>query len=94
MAESLADILEKLNFAGGRAVKACQLLALWARVVDQTISQNSQAVKLVNKVLYVTTSSPSWAQELTFLKSDIIKKFNLEAGEEVVTDIRFKSSTF
>lgn len=91
MAERLANILEGLVAGVGRTVKICNLLSVWEKVVDQRVGRHTEALKIKNGVLYVLASSPTWAQELTFLKTDIIKKFNSEAGQEAIKDIRFKS---
>ncbi|MBU0502489.1 MAG: DUF721 domain-containing protein [bacterium] len=89
MAEKLADVLGGMDFGVGGAIKICGLLALWPDVVDEKVCRNTEAVKINNKVLYVSTTSPAWAQELTFLKIAIIKKFNDLAGKEVIVDIKF-----
>ncbi len=91
MAQKLADILEGMNTGLARSVKICSQLTLWDRVVDEQVRRHTEAVKIKFKVLYVTTSSPAWAQELGFLKQQIIAKFNAEAGQEVISDIKFKS---
>lgn len=93
MAHKLADILGQMETGVAKSVKLCSYLALWEEVVDKSISKNAAAVKVSNGTLYVTTSSPTWAQELTFLKQDIIEKFNDKAGREVIRDIRFRTGT-
>ena len=91
MAQKLADILEGMNTGLARSVKICNQLTLWERVVDERVRRHTEAVKIKFKVLYVTTSSPAWAQELGFLKQQFIAKFNAEAGQEAIADIKFKS---
>jgi predicted nucleic acid-binding Zn ribbon protein len=91
MVQKLAEILEGLDTGLARSVKICNQLTVWDRVVDERVRRHTEAVKIKFKVLYVTTSSPAWAQELGFLKQRFIEKFNAEAGQEVISDIRFKS---
>jgi predicted nucleic acid-binding Zn ribbon protein len=55
------------------------------------VGRHTEAVKIRNRVLYVSTSTSTWAHELSFIKKEIIKKFNARAGEEAIRDIRFKS---
>jgi len=91
VAQRLRDILEDLDTGIGRAIKLCGMLGLWERVVDERVAKHTQAIKISNRTLHVSTSSSTWAQELGFFKKDFIKKFNKEAGKEVICDIRFKS---
>ena len=65
---------------------------LSAGEIEMIAAQDSKAVKISNRTLYIKTSSPAWAQELSFLKSEIIIKFNQQAGEEAINDIRFSAS--
>ena len=91
MIKSIAEIIEQDNIKFGGTIKICNLLNLWERVVDERVGKHTEAVKIKNQVLYVSTSSPAWAQELNFLKKKIIKKFNAAASEEVINDIRFSA---
>ena len=91
MTKHLGEILDGLNNSVGITLKLCGTLALWERVVDERVRKHSKAVKIRNRVLYVSTSSPAWAQELSMLKKDIVEKFNIVAGEEAISDIRFRA---
>ena len=90
MTKKLSEILEKLQTGPARTLRACKLLSLWSKVVDEKIGKQTEAVKIRNRTLYVSTRSPAWAQELSFLKDKIIKKFNEQAGEEAIQDIKFR----
>lgn len=92
MAKKLSDILAGLETGIGKAVRICGLLSLWEKVVDEKIRKNASAVKIANRTLFISTSSPAWAQELSFLKTEIIRKFNEKAGREEIKDIRFRTS--
>jgi len=89
--QKLADILEGMNTGLAKSVKICNQLSLWDKVVDERVRRHTEAVKIRFKVLYVTASSPAWAQELSFLKQQLIAKFNAEAGQGAISDIKFKS---
>ena len=90
MATHLSDI-----FAGfGQTIKLCKLLTVWDNIVDERIRKHTQAIKIRQRVLYVAASSATWAQQLTFLKNELINKFNQQAGSEVIRDIRFQSGGF
>jgi len=83
-------ILEGRNTEGLTAVRACRLMGLWQDIVDEKIKDVTEPIKLVNKVLFVGAKSAVWAQELNYLKSDIINKFNEYAKFEAITDIHFR----
>ena len=91
MAQKLAEILEGLGTGVGAAIKTCGLISLWSRVVDERVGKHTEAIKIRNRILYINTSTSAWAQELSFLKKEIIEKFNQVAGQEVIRDIRFKA---
>jgi predicted nucleic acid-binding Zn ribbon protein len=91
MTEKLADIFEGMEIGAGKAIQICGLLSLWEKVVDERVGRNTEALKIRNRVLYVSAASPAWAQELSFLKKGFIEKFNQQAGRPVIQDIRFKA---
>jgi predicted nucleic acid-binding Zn ribbon protein len=89
--EQVGEIFLKINGNLGGLVQNCRLLELWAQVVDERVARNTEPVKISNRTLHIATKTPVWAQELSFLKRQIIQKFNDKAGIEVISDIRFKS---
>ncbi|KPJ69706.1 hypothetical protein AMJ44_02875 [candidate division WOR-1 bacterium DG_54_3] len=91
MTKKLAEILNEMGAGAGRTIKTCGLLSLWKMVVDERVGKQTEAVKIRNRTLYVVARSAAWAHELTFLKGKIIKKFNEQAGEEAIRDIKFRS---
>lgn len=91
MVQRLVEILSRMERGAGRSLDICRRLDLWKEVVDERVGKNAQAVKISNRTLYLSVSSPAWAQELSFLKKQIIERFNKKAGSEVINDIRFKA---
>lgn len=90
MAEQLASILNNINGGMGRTIRSCGLLSLWGRVVDERVGKHTEPIKIKGQVLYVLADSSTWAQELSFFKRELIERFNAQAGEQVIRDIRFK----
>ena len=91
MAEKLAQVLGRLDGQMAALLKNCQLLALWSQVVDDRVGKNTEPVKIRDQTLFVATASAVWAQELSLLKPEIIRKFNQQAGQAVIKDIRFRA---
>jgi len=63
---------------------------LWDEVVSDTIKKHTKPIKIQRKIIYVSVDNSVWANELNYLKEDIIKKINDKSGEKVITDIKFK----
>jgi predicted nucleic acid-binding Zn ribbon protein len=91
MTQKLSEVLAGIEGGAGNALGACRLLSLWEKVVDERVGKQTEAIKIRNRTLYVSTATPAWAQELSFLKREIVKKFNAEAGKDVIRDIKFKA---
>jgi predicted nucleic acid-binding Zn ribbon protein len=89
--ERVGEIFLKINGNIGGVVQNCRLLELWTEVVDERVSRNTEPIKIRNRTLHISTKTAVWAQELSFLKQQIIRKFNDKAGIEVISDIRFKT---
>ncbi|OGC14879.1 hypothetical protein A3J90_00075 [candidate division WOR-1 bacterium RIFOXYC2_FULL_37_10] len=85
----MTELLKNI-FCDSKLLKCLNGVLLWEKVVNKKIAKHTQAVKILNKVLYVVADSSVWAQELNFLKREIIDKINKEANEILVKDIRFK----
>lgn len=58
--------------------------------IGKNVFANSQAYHIENGKLYVIVNNSTWMNELTFLKSQIIKNINRVLGSEVVKEIQFK----
>lgn len=93
MTERLSEILKEIDTGLGRTIQACRLLSLWNEVVDERIGKHTEAVKIRNRVLHINASTPTWANELTFLRMEMVKKFNEKAGEEAIRDIKFSAKS-
>lgn len=91
MVQKLAEIFNRIERGVGRSIDICRRLDLWKEVVDERVGRNAEAIKISNRTLYLSVSSPAWAQELSFLKKEIIERYNKKAGSEVINDLRFKA---
>lgn len=89
MTQLLADILKQPRISKG--INAGWTVLLWEQSVSPEIAKQTEAIKVKNRVLYVNTKSPVWAQELNFLKKDIMDRINEKAGCAAVRDIRFRA---
>ncbi|MDI6731443.1 MAG: DUF721 domain-containing protein [Candidatus Margulisbacteria bacterium] len=90
MTWKLSEILKEQESGVGRTIKLCKILSAWKEVVGEKIGSHTEAVKISHGMLFVSTSSPVWAQELSFLKDELMGKLNLVAGSQIIKDIRFR----
>lgn len=65
-------------------------LKVWQDVVGETIAKMTEVEKFVRGILYVRVHNPSWRNELSFRKKNIIGKLNEAVGKAMVKDIVFK----
>jgi len=62
---------------------------IWNEIVGATIARNAQPEKIRNGTLFVKVASPTWMQELQYMKEMISEKLNQSLGREVVKNIFF-----
>ncbi len=64
----------------------------WAEVVGPQVSGVTQIEAVRGGVLFVRVKNSVWANELTLLKEDMLRRLNGKLGGRVLTDIHFKAS--
>ena len=60
----------------------------WAEIVGDAIAGNAEPTSLKKGILRVRAISPTWAQELTYLATEIKERANAMAGSDVVREVR------
>lgn len=89
--EKLGEILEKslkrLDLSG-RLVEY-GVWPIWNDTVGPTIARNAQPEKIRHGTLFVKVTSPTWMQQLQYMKEMITEKLNQRLGREVVKNIFF-----
>jgi len=73
-----------------KRIKECAILSFWNEAVGENIALHTRPVKVYDGRVTVLVESPSWTQELTFLKSGIMERLNSTIGKKVIKDIYFK----
>lgn len=81
-----------LKGAGTRnKIKSYLILDLWPQVIGSALEGKTEAQAVKNSVLYVKCFSPPLAHQLSFMKSELLKKIAAQVGSGVIRDIRFQS---
>ncbi len=73
-----------------KRIREYAVLSLWDEVVGEGIASHTKPLKVYDGRLTVLVESPSWTQELTFLKNGIMERLNKSIGKGVIKDIYFK----
>lgn len=72
-----------------KRIKQELALRIWPEEVGENLSSVTRPERVREGILFVSTKSPAWAQELTLLRRNLILKLNARIGRGVIKDIRF-----
>ena len=64
----------------------------WEGIVGPQVAGVTQVESVRDGVLFVRVKNSVWANELTLLKEDMLRRLNSKLGGRVLTDIHFKAS--
>ncbi len=64
----------------------------WVKVVGPQVASVTQVESVRDGVLFVRVKNSVWANELTLLKEDMMRRLNSALGGRILTDIHFKAS--
>ena len=68
-----------------------QAVTRYREIVGPQIAASSCAQMVRDGILFVACRSSAWANELTLLKPDILKKLRGALGQKAVKDVRFSA---
>lgn len=74
---------------GGIGMEA-RAVMLWPEIVGPQIARATEATGARGGTLLITVRSEAWSSELSFLKSDLLRRYRKRLGEEFVRDLRCK----
>lgn len=63
------------------------ILNRWDEAVGPQIAGRTRPVAVRNRRLTVAVDNPAWAQQLSFLKKDLLRRFETLLGAGVIEDI-------
>lgn len=85
--ELLQSVLKNTP-AVAKKVQQYQLWNQWAEAVGPQVAAQAWPARMQGTTLVVAATSPSWVQELSMLRSDLLRKVQLILDPKLVTDIR------
>lgn len=71
-----------------RAADAGLVWSRWEDIVGAQVARHAEPTSLRQGLLRVRTSSPAWAGELLYLRSDIAQRANELLGRSAVSEVR------
>lgn len=87
---TLAQIYNKNSFRDLKnLIDGANLVLHWEKIVEDPISSQTEALKFYKGILYVEAVSSVWANELTYLKKELIDKLNQQFDKPIIKDIKF-----
>ena len=75
----LVDRLEKLD-----------VLDIWKEIIGKDLKQYVTESRIKDNVLYVKVKSSVLKNELSYKKTELIKKINKKIGKKIIKDINLK----
>ncbi len=87
----LPDIIEDLDLHDSFIIE--NLREKWPLYTGVTISAHSQPDRIFKKVLFITVDHSVYANELSLMKSGILKKIKDDFGNDFINNIKFDVKT-
>ena len=82
------SVVEKMGI--DRKLNTSNIFNHWDEIAGREIAKRSKPRKITRETLYVSVTSSTWANELSLMSEELIKKINSFVGEKVVKTVRFK----
>lgn len=89
--QSLADIVAQCLRHDGLETPLQQrrLIDSWGKVAGRAIEKYTGEKFIRNQTLFVKIFNPALRADLSMMRERFVKNLNVEAGAQVITDIRF-----
>ncbi len=85
------DLLKKFLREQGLETPLLQKRCIdaWETVAGKTVTRYTTEKFIRNQTLFVKITNPALRQDLSMMRSQLVKRLNQEVGAMVVTEIRF-----
>lgn len=84
------DVIKKMDIK--RKLNISNIFNRWEEIVGAEIYKKTKPERIIRGILYISVSTSTWANELSLMSGQLIKKINSFVGEEVVKNIRFRQN--
>lgn len=88
--QTLEDILQKALRQGGLETPLLQhrLIDAWETVVGQNVNQYTGEKFIRNQTLFVKITNPALRQNLSMMRTQLVKRLNQQVGAFIISDVR------
>jgi hypothetical protein len=88
--QPISDVINELLRVEGLETPLLQrrLIASWDKIVGTTISKYTDNIYISNQTLMVKITNPALRQDLSMLRTQLVKRLNAEVGSIVIMDVR------
>jgi predicted nucleic acid-binding Zn ribbon protein len=90
--QSLKASLDRVarSLGGPDAGSLSGVFGQWADIVGPQLAAHARPLSLSSGVLIVAVTEPAWATELTYLNSELLRRFGEALGEGVVQRVEVR----
>ncbi|MBQ9636278.1 MAG: DUF721 domain-containing protein [Prevotella sp.] len=88
--QPLSEVLQQLLRAEGleTPLNEKRLIDAWDEVVGPTVVKYTTGKFIKNQTLFVKIQNPALRQDLSMMRSQLVRRLNAAVGGPVITDVR------
>jgi len=88
--ETLGTAIQRFLKSEGidKKLREVKVVRQWEDIIGRSVARATESIAIRNGVLHVKLNSPIVRQELSMIKSEIVKRMNQMAGMQVVTSVQ------
>ncbi len=89
--QNIGDLLAQYLRQEGLETPLLQkrLIASWDEVTGPVVARYTQQKTIKNQTLFVKMSNPALRQDLSMMRTQLVKRLNEKVGSMVITDVKF-----
>jgi len=72
-----------------RQAQEWSALYAWHRLAGERLTRHTRAEKVLGRTLLVRVATSAWANELTYLRADLLERLQRDPGAAFVNELRF-----
>ena len=80
------EIVSELGIS--EKIVECEALLVWNDVVGPSLAKNARPIRINNGILEIAVPSAVWRTQLSFMKTDIVRRMNCHVGGEIIRELR------
>ena len=90
--QSLGEVIQDYLRESGwqQKLDEVKIITEWDKMLGPTLANYTDEVFIKNKQLHIRLKSSTLRQELSYQKSELVKKLNDSIGKDIITEIVLK----